>query len=43
MSIDLFLVKDVIWTKRKIGGPLSLLQVEKRSFSQMKYESIGLF
>ena len=28
--------KEVIYTRRKTGGPLSLLQVKKRAFSQMK-------
>ena len=30
--------KEVIYTKRKTGGPLSLLQNKKRLFSQMKSE-----
>ena len=30
--------KEVIYAKRKTGGPLSFLQVKKRLFSQMKSE-----
>ena len=30
--------KEVIYIKHKTGGPLSLLQVKKRLFSQMKSE-----
>ena len=30
--------KEVIYTKRKTGGPLSFLQVKKHLFSQMKSE-----
>ena len=30
--------KEVIYTKRKTGSPLSLLQVKKRIFGQMKSE-----
>ena len=43
VNTDILAAKEVIYTKRNTGGRLSILQVKKRLFGQMKSEEYWSF